>query len=270
MRSPRSLVALAAGGVMALAACSGGAEQAGPVSSTEPSPLPWEEGGSTTSTSTSTSPSSTAPTFPSPTDTGEAFDREEFVERLETALEEHPTGEVEATVTIDGEVVTQASGVQDIEKDLVDMTINLADTDFTYRYVDGQAYLAQPPQWIALEEGGVDDSTLEMLSQVHAKPRLEAFLAGLTAVTTKGEADVDGETTTHYVAKVDSNKALEALGQDASGESQTLLYDIWLGDDDLIRKLSFTQGNGLAEMKISKWGEPVTIVAPEQSELVKE
>lgn len=261
----RRLTVASAAVALALAGCSG-ESPSDPTTSAEGSTA-GSTSGATSSTSSPASPSSKA-TFPSPTDTGTPFDQAEFVDRLETALEDHPTGEVEAKVTIDGEVVTEAKGVQDLENDLVDMTINLADTNFAYRYVDGKAYLAQPPKWLELKKGGVDDSTLEMLSQVHAKPRLEAFLAGLTAVTTKGQEDLDGETTTHYVAKVDSNKALEALGQDASGESQTLLYDIWLGDDDLIRKLSFTQGNGLAEMRIGKWGEPVSIVAPKKSEIV--
>lgn len=258
----RHLTIASAALALALAGCSG-ESASDPTTPTEGSTA------SVTSSSTgSPTSSSSQPTFPSPTDTGTPFDQAEFVDRLEKALADHPTGEVEATVTIDGEVVTTAKGAQDLENDSVDMTINLADADFTYRYVDGKAYLAQPPKWIELKKGGVDDSTLQMLSQVHAKSRLEAFLAGLTAVTTKGEEDLDGETTTHYVAKIDSNKALEALGENPSGESQTLLYDIWLGDDDLIRKLSFAQGNGVAEMRISKWGEPVSIVAPKKSELV--
>ena len=49
----------------------------------------------------------------------------------------------------------------------------------------------------------------------------------------------------------------------------TMTYDVWLDEDDLIRKMSFTQGGADAVLTASEWGEPVSITKPKSSELAE-
>ena len=86
----------------------------------------------------------------------------------------------------------------------------------------------------------------------------------------KGTEEIDGVSTTHYTATVRTADVRRELGldQDPNGPA-TAIYDVWLDDDDLIRKMSFTQNGAEAELIATDWGEPLTISKPTSSELAK-
>lgn len=267
---------------LGLAACSGSgsADPTGETASpTETGPLPWETEGSSSSSSTtgssrtssSSRSGSSTKTFPSPTDTGDPFDREEFVGSIEQAAKDNPTAAIDVDVVIDGTVGASAKGVQDLDNDALDMEVDLGGQTLTYRYVDGQYYLAQPPKWVKVDPDSADPAVKTTLDQVQVlsmKRQLKGFLAGVTTVGDKGTEDVNGAECTHFTAQVDTAKALEAMGEPANKTApKTLLYDVWLDEDDLIRKMSFTQGNVKASMLADRWGEPVDITAPPASQI---
>ena len=49
-----------------------------------------------------------------------------------------------------------------------------------------------------------------------------------------------------------------------SGLPKTVDYDLWLDQDDLMRRIEFTVpgGGGGMTMTMSDWGKPVTVKAP--------
>lgn len=285
-----AFLALGVGGLaLAAASCGSGAQTTAETdasatrSATPTDPVPWEtassgssdgSGTSTPSSSGSKGASSTSRTFPSPSDTGAPFDREDFVEGMRRAVAEAPTAEIDVDVVIDGEIGASATGSQDVDADALDMEVDIGGQTLAYRYVDGRYYLAQPPKWVEVDEDSADptvQTTLEQIEVLSMKRQLTAFAAGVTSVGDKGTEDVNGTQTTHYVAQVDTSKALGAIDMTpAPGTPESVLYDVWLDEDDLIRKMSFTQGDVEATMLADRWGEPVDIQAPDDSEIAQQ
>lgn len=210
------------------------------------------------------SPSST------PTDTGKPFDPEEFTSRLTAAVEENPTVRIDVQVQLDA-VSATARGVQDLERNALDMDVDLGGQQLGYRLIDGRYYLAQPPKWVPVtkdSDNALIRSTLEQIQILSMRNQLDAFVVGVEAAGVKGEEEVGGTTTTHYTATVDAEKALTELGMDRDPSTpESVVYDVWLDDEDLIRKMSFTQNGATATMTASDWGGPITIEKPKPSEL---
>lgn len=239
---------------LTLTACAGG--DAGP--------------GPTAAQSASTSTAAESPTS-TPTNTGEPFDPEEFTGRLAAAVEENPTVAIDVQVKLDEKTTATAKGIQDLGRNALDMDVDLGGQQLGYLLVDGQYYLAQPPKWVPVTEDSDNpliEQTLQQIQILSMRNQLDAFIAGVEKAGIKGEEEIDGVTTTHYTATVNTEKSLNALDMDkAAGTPDTVIYDVWLDEEDLIRKMSFSQNGALATMTATNWGEPITIEAPAESEL---
>lgn len=231
--------------------------------------------GSSTATSTSSASTSSAPTPTSTTstDTGKPFDAKEFTSKLQAAVDKNPSVTIDVKVGPEGQPSATASGVQDLADDALEMQVSVGGQEMTYRLVDGQYYLAQAPKWVPVTKDSTNPLIKQALSQTELlsmRRQLDAFIAGVESAGDKGTEDLDGVSTTHYTATVDTGKALRELGMDkAPGSPDTAIYDVWLDDDDLIRKMSFTQNGAQATMTATDWGKPVSITKPTGSELAK-
>lgn len=229
------------------------------------------DGGSRTSTDGQAqedqSPSST------PTDTGKPFDPEEFTGRLEDAVEKSPTVHLDVEVQMNENMTATASGVQDLSRNALDMDVDLGGQQLGYLLVDGQYYLAQPPKWVPVEEDSDNPMVAQTLQQIQIlsmRNQLDAFIAGVEAAGVKGTEDVGGVTTTHYTASVNAQRAMAEFDMDkAEGAPDSILYDVWLDENDLIRKMSFSQSGVSAVVTATDWGEPVTIKKPKKSQLAQ-
>ena len=80
----------------------------------------------------------------------------------------------------------------------------------------------------------------------------------------EGEEKLDGTDTKHYSFTIDSTGLAESLGADSTkGMPETIVQDIWVDADGLLRKAEVGMGEmGTVEMVLSKHGEDVTIEAP--------
>ncbi|WP_068265815.1 LppX_LprAFG lipoprotein [Janibacter limosus] len=227
--------------------------------------------GSTSSTATSSASSTSTPatTSTTSTDTGKPFDAKEFTDRLEAAVDKNPTVKIDVQFGPDA----TASGTQDLANNTLEMDVDAGGQQMTYRLVDGQYYLAQPPKWFAVDDASTNPlvkKALEQTALLSMQTQLDAFVAGVESAGVKGTEKVDGVSTTHYTATVDTDKALRELGMaKAPGSPETAIYDVWLDDDDLIRKMSFTQNGANAVLTATDWGKPVSITKPTGSELAK-
>ncbi|WP_338750118.1 LppX_LprAFG lipoprotein [Janibacter alittae] len=225
-----------------------------------------------TSSGSTASPEEAAPSS-TPTDTGKPFDPEEFTTRLEAAVEETPTVRIDVQVQMNETMSAAAKGVQDLRRNALDMDLDLGNQQLGYLLVDGQYYLAQPPKWVPVEEDSDNPAvgqTLQQIQILSMRNQLDAFVAGVEQAGTKGKEKVGGVSTTHYTASVDSQRALAELGMEkAPGTADTILYDVWLDDDDLIRKMSFSANGVSAEVMASEWGQPVDISTPKPSEIAQ-
>lgn len=220
-----------------------------------------------TATSSSSSASSSSSTS---TNTGKPFDPQEFTGNLEAAIEKNPTVAVDIQVTSDGQQTVQASGSQDLSDESLEMKLDLAGQEVTYRQVDGQYYLHQPPQWVAVTEDSSNplmQQATDQITLLSMRTHFDAFVAGVEKAGTKGTEEIDGTETTHYTATVNTRRALAELEQPSEGAPETVIYDVWLDEEDLIRKMTFTLDGLEATLTAKDWGEPVDIRKPKDSEL---
>ncbi|MGO4131167.1 LppX_LprAFG lipoprotein [Janibacter sp. RAF52] len=281
-------MALAATATLALAACggdggpgptAGSTSKDAPIPSSTPSasasstaPSSTSKGAGTTSSSSQRSPSSSAPSSTS-TDTGAPFDADEFTSKLEAAVDANPTVALDVRIGPKDSPAATATGKQDLADNALEMEVSVGSQQLTYRLVDGQYYLAQPPKWVPVTKDSTNPLIQQALSQTELlsmRTQLDAFIAGVESAGDKGTEEVDGVSTTHYTATVRTADVRRELGldQDPNGPA-TAIYDVWLDDDDLIRKMSFTQNGAEAELIATDWGEPLTISKPTSSELAK-
>lgn len=252
------------------------AAQSEPAESGQSTQTPTAEGSSDPSPAgEQTSPDSATQEAPAstPTNTGKPFDPEEFTTRLEAAVAETPTVDVDVRVQMDETMSATAKGVQDLARNALDMQVDLGGHQLGYLLVDGQYYLAQPPKWVPVEKDSDDpmvERTLQQIQILSMRNQLDAFTAGVEQAGVKGKEKVDGVRTTHYTARVDSQRALAELGMDkAPGTADAILYDIWLDDEDLIRKMSFSANGVTAVVTAGEWGAPVSISTPKPSEIAE-
>ncbi len=272
-RSPALTLALAT--ALTLSAC-GGDGGPGPTAGTggdsvSNSSTPTPGGGKDSTPTLSNSTKSSSTSSSTSTDTGAPFDAAEFTDRLEAAVDANPTVKIDVTAKIAGQSQASATGVQDLSADSLDMDVSLAGQQLGYRLVDGQYYLAQPPKWVKVDENSTNPlvkTTIDQVQILSMRRQLDAFVAGVEKAGNKGTEDVGGVSTTHYTATVDTATSLRELGmKPAPGAPETVIYDVWLDEDDLIRRMEFTLNGATARLLASEWGEPVSITAPSGSEL---
>ncbi len=98
---------------------------------------------------------------------------------------------------------------------------------------------------------------------------IHAMQAGVRKVRYVGPESVDGKDADHYVVTVDSAAMLRATHTPTvPGMPRTLTYDMWLDDHDLLSRMQFSLGTVHLDMSMSRWGEPVHVVAPPAGKVV--
>jgi DNA topoisomerase-3 len=183
------------------------------------------------------------------------------------------TGQVEMTI------VGQMAMTDKFEDGEMHLTVDMQGQTLEMRQVDGLIYVSgqpmtQPGTWLEIDP---QDSRNPMAQQFAGLSRsgdlnttFDAFKAGLEKVEYVGEEEIDGDTTDHYVFTVDSAEAAEAQGQPMPpGAPQQLTYDVWLTDDDLMRRVSFELGPVKAVIDATEWGEPVEVEKPAPGDIVE-
>lgn len=272
--------AAAAALTLALSACGGGDGGPGPTeggddfgNSSTPA-APSTSGGEAADSGEGDSPDGgEAPRSSSstPTDTGTPFDPEEFTAKLKDSVEENPTVSIDVEATLEGEQSVTATGVQDLENDALDMEVDMGGQQLGYRLVDGQYYLSQPPKWVPVTEDSTNPlikQTLETVQLLSMRKQFDAFVEGVEKAGDKGTEEIEGVQTRHYTATVNTDKAYEQLDAEKDPNApETLVYDVWLDEDDLIRQMAFTQDGAKATLTAKDWGEPVDISKPADSEI---
>lgn len=136
--------------------------------------------------------------------------------------------------------------------------------------VDGVMYIQVPgtamgDKFLKVDAEDLGDNPMaKSLQSMDLSSSFKAFKA-LTSLKQVGEDTVAGVQTVHYEATVDTAKSLQAQGIDPNqlgALPPEITYDVWVGEDDLIRKMVLGPAAGSVEMVLTRWGEPVQISAP--------
>lgn len=154
-------------------------------------------------------------------------------------------------------------GVGKLEMRLIDSAffINLGSmSDNKFAKID----LTDSSNPIAKQYGG-------MLDQLDPSKQLDQFKSALTGLEKKGDAvTLDGVKAQPYVLTLDTSKikGLESLGAAAAGQiPKSLSYTMFVGPDNLPRRLVTSAAGTDVTLDYSKWGESVDIKAPAKDQI---
>jgi hypothetical protein len=231
-----------------------------------------------------------SPSADGETDAEGGYDSAELLDAMKAAIADAESAHV--TMEVNGNGQQAMTGEGDVsyagDSTAMQMTMSIPQMgsgEMEIRMLDGVMYMAMPPmtpqgKFIKIDTND-PNSPLGDLSGVTTGDPLatfDAFDAGLQDVEYVGAEDVDGEQMDHYVLTVDAKKAAKAQDQKwQQGMPDTISYDMWLDDSDLMRRIEFDMGAMMGQsggtggmvMTMSDWGEPVSVKAPPAKDLMK-
>jgi len=146
------------------------------------------------------------------------------------------------------------------------------------RFVDGILYLNIPKVTPAGKFIRVDPQDRNnplsknfgsLSEQMNPLNSFAAMKQGVRKVRYVGNETVNGTPTDHYVVTVDSAALTRAMKQQQVGAlPKQLTYNMWLDQQNLLRRMRFQVQGLTTEMNVSRWGEPVHVQAPPQSKVI--
>ena len=154
--------------------------------------------------------------------------------------------------------MTEPGGAGTMEMRLVDKVFYLKEAALGDKYV--KLDLNDPNSPLA----GLGSLT----GSVDPRQAMEQFAPALTKVTYVGPEDVAGTQTKHYKLVMDPSKvaSLKSLG---ATMPKTVPYDMWLDDQGRPVQFKMDLPQVTMQMAYTKYGEPVTIKAPQPSEVTE-
>lgn len=212
---------------------------------------------------------------------GEEVPVEDFLAMLRSPGEEVMSSyELDMVVTTGGQTMEMAG-----EVDLGDGQPSV-DADLTMPglgatrmiVVDGSAYVSMPGvtdegKFLEVPQGELEDSGAG-LDDIDVASTWEDWDEGAGQVVYAGLEDVDGQELRRYEIVVDVQAVLDASGQTGSDAAEAsaalgdeITYDVWVDEDDLVRRISYTAAGAVTEMTIDRWGEPMDIEAPDPEDV---
>jgi hypothetical protein len=253
-------------------------------------------GGDTVSSATTETEESPADdTEESPAATGETdaeggYDSTELLDAMKAAIADAESAHV--TMEVNGNGQQAMTGEGDVsyagDSTAMQMTMSIPQMgtgEMEIRMLDGVMYMAMPPmtpqgKFIKIDTNDPNSPLGDLGGVTTGDPlaTFDAFDAGLQEVEYVGTEDVEGEQMDHYVLTVDAKRAAKAQDQKwQPGMPDTISYDMWLDESDLMRRIEFDMGGMMGQaggsggmvMTMSDWGKPVSVKAPPASDLVQ-
>lgn len=215
-------------------------------------------------------------------DAGDATEGEQIPIEEFLALLQEPGEDMLSNYTISMDMEGQQQGVEgavDLSGDSLRMRISLATPDMgnvELIFADGEAYMAVPgltPEGMyLLAPADMLGDTAE-LEEIDVSTQWETWEQGAQEVIFLGEEDVDGEQMRRYQVTVDTAAVAEAAGEDAAATSlgleETLVYDVWIDDESLMRMMTFgNMGMEGMSMRMDNWGEEQDIQVPDPEQVM--
>lgn len=107
----------------------------------------------------------------------------------------------------------------------------------------------------------------DLLDQLDPSSQVDQLADAISTFEAKGEpVEIDGVQAQPYLVTVETAKLQQGAGQQVPGMPATLDYTMWIGPDNLIRRMT-TTSVGEVTVDYSKWGEDLDVSAPKDSEV---
>ena len=211
-----------------------------------------------------------------PEDSG-GYDADQLLAAMKDAVAENETTHVTMEIGQPGQAGQSMSGEGDIsyagDSTAMQMMLKvpgMGGGTIEMRLIGRFMYMAIPPmtppgKFVKMDTNDPNSPMGDLGGITDGDPlaTFDAFEAGLEKAEYVGEEDVSGEDMDHYVLTVDAKKAAEAQGSPmVQGMPETLTYDLWIDDEDLMRRMKFDQAGAGMTMTMDDWGQPVSVKAP--------
>lgn len=224
-------------------------------------------------------------------ESGEAAEGEEIPVADFMAMLQEPGEETLSSYTMsmsmeaDGQPL-QVDGAMDVSSGTPAMQLTMGVPDLgeiDIIIVECTVYMTVPglvPEGKYMEAPPELTTDLQDLDQIDVSAMWDTWEEGAQKVVFLGESDVDGTQMRQYEVTVDEElvdqaleTAMDDLGVDDAAATSAapagpVVYQVWLDDDNLIRKLTMDIDGELMEMTMDNWGEPQDISAPGPDDIV--
>lgn len=212
--------------------------------------------------------------------------RDDFVQRLSAAQLKAGSAHLEMTSALMGAEMKVSGDMrlaEKVEDVATRISMDAGPMTMDIRLVDGVMYLNMgqmsggkfikadlddPDNPLAQQYGSVTE-------QMDPAEQLAMFDEALIEFENLGDGGtIDGVETTRIRLVLDTKKALEKqLGDTPElGQAQLpeqLEYEMFVGEDDLMRKVVMDFAGSQMTIEYSQWGEPVEVQAPAESDVVE-
>jgi hypothetical protein len=206
-----------------------------------------------------------------------------FVTTVTDAQDKARTSHVTMTIDAGGKAVTAEADVEvgtTVADTSMAMTMDMGEADLggqapgtiQIRLVDEKFYINMgsmtQDMFMESDLSDPDDPIAKQFStltaQLDPSQQLASFGQAIQSFTKKGDPrELDGVQTQPYEMVLDTEKVAGFTGLTAgAGLPKTLTYTIFVGPDDLPRRMSADIAGGSITVDYSQWGEEVDIEAP--------
>ncbi|ALJ19618.1 hypothetical protein AOA12_06735 [Microbacterium sp. No. 7] len=200
---------------------------------------------------------------------------DDFAQRIGDAQLKAGSASFTQTIETAGQTI-ETSGALTMDSDPSKMRMAMTLPEgMEMRIVDGVIYMNMGPitdgKFYMASLDGDDPIAQQMASSVEqANPaaQLESLKAALLDFRADENAEtIDGVTTTRYTLVLDTQKMLAEVPQEIPQEAidqmgDRIEYEMYVGPDDLPRRLVMNMGPTATTMEFSDWGAPVSVEAP--------
>lgn len=206
---------------------------------------------------------------------------DDFVQRINDAQYAAGSAHFVQTMEVSGQTI-ESSGDMIIDADPAKVRMSMVMTGgMEMRLVDGEMYMSMGEvtgnkfvNLSAAEGSPVAEQLSASIDQANIGKQLEVFNAALQDFSAEeGAETIDGVETTKYTLTLDTETLFAEQGTqvpDEAGIGETIEYVMFVGDDDLPRRMVMDLAGTAVNMEFSQWGEDITVEAPSADEITDE
>jgi hypothetical protein len=203
-------------------------------------------------------------------------DKAAFLAALKAASADTTSAHVEMVLKTQGQTIAMTGDTRvDAKNPAMKMSMDMGTGKLEMILVDKVMYLQGMPgmkagTWAKLDVTGEMGKQLEKsLEQADPTKMYETYERAVTDVKYVGEETVDGQVLQQYEVTMDTKELGDAVADAGTTLPDTVEYTMWLDDKDHVRQVKYSLAGVEAEMKMSKYGEPVDIKAPKAADVVE-
>lgn len=215
-------------------------------------------------------------------DAGTELTQENFFTEVAAASAEAGTAHVDMDFGVSGQAIKAAGDLvsgESPEQTRMQMTMSMGEMDsIELRLVEGVLYMNMGPmsenKFLRIDlgdEGGPMAGQFDdLLDNLDPAAQLEQLQSAITSFEQTGEPEqLDGVEATPYRIGIDAAQVAEQLGdpEEAAGLPEEIVYTMYVGPDNLPRRLVMDLQGAEMTMDYTDWGKDVEIEAPAEDQI---